>query len=455
MLAGHEAGDRVLDLEPVADHAEVLAAQDAVRRVHASKALRDYIVTLLHHTRDDHRVELGATPRAGLMLLRAAKARALLHGRDHALPDDVQELAKAVLAHRIMLVPEAAGVGRDEVVADAWRRRRRSREPGVRSALGCAALGLLLLLVAGTFDAEPSTSPARRCSCSARARRSGSPPARGARPCSAQLGTRCVIEEQPLSMRIEAPRDGSRCRQAGSTSRCCPSRCASAPAARRALRIEVTFGRRGRRVLPPPAVVLRDPFGLAQSVVTGGAPDELLVLPRIHPVQRHRGRGETSGAHARTPLTAAAETEIDGLRQHSEGRRPRASTGRPRQRRRDDGAQARRRGRLPAAGRARPARAATPEALDSAVRAAGSLAVHFAKRAGCGLLLPATAAPPTDRARPRWLAAGARPPRPAARGPRPGAERCTEPPRARGLRPARVVDRRRAGWAAHPAAACS
>src|ERR671929_736380 len=73
MLAGHEGGDRVLDLEPVADRAEVLAAIEAGIRVHASKALRDYIVTLLRRTREDGRVELGASPRAGLMLLRAAK----------------------------------------------------------------------------------------------------------------------------------------------------------------------------------------------------------------------------------------------------------------------------------------------------------------------------------------------------------------------------------------------
>jgi MoxR-like ATPase len=119
MLAGHEAGDRVLDLEPVVDRAEVLAAQDAARRVHASRALRDYIVALIRHTRADHRVELGASPRAGLMLLRAAKAHALISGRDHALPDDVQALAPAVLSHRIMLVPEAAGVEREAVVASA------------------------------------------------------------------------------------------------------------------------------------------------------------------------------------------------------------------------------------------------------------------------------------------------------------------------------------------------
>jgi MoxR-like ATPase len=119
MLAGHEGGDSVLDLEPIVDRNDVLEAQDAARRVHASRALRDYIVALLRHTRADHRVELGASPRAGLMLLRAAKAHALIAGRDHALPDDVQALAPAVLTHRIMLVPEAAGVERDEVVAAA------------------------------------------------------------------------------------------------------------------------------------------------------------------------------------------------------------------------------------------------------------------------------------------------------------------------------------------------
>ena len=118
MLAGHEGGDSVLELEPVVDRAEVLEAQDAARRVHASRALRDYIVALLRHTREDARVELGASPRAGLLLLRAAKARALLRGRDHALPDDVQALADTVLA-RIVLEPEAIEATPAQVVADA------------------------------------------------------------------------------------------------------------------------------------------------------------------------------------------------------------------------------------------------------------------------------------------------------------------------------------------------
>src|SRR3954468_4276502 len=119
MLAGHEAGDRVLELEPVADRAEVIEAQNTVHRVHASRALRDYIVALLRHTRGDHRVELGGPPRAGLLLLRAAQAHALIRGRDHALPGDAQARPQPVLAHRLMLVPEAAGIDRHEVVADA------------------------------------------------------------------------------------------------------------------------------------------------------------------------------------------------------------------------------------------------------------------------------------------------------------------------------------------------
>ena len=119
MLAEHEAGDRVDTLTPVAGADEVLAAQAAARRVHASDALRAYIVALLTRTREDRRVELGGSPRAGLLLLRAAKARALLHGRPHVLPDDVQALARPILAHRILLGPEAVGETAEGVVADA------------------------------------------------------------------------------------------------------------------------------------------------------------------------------------------------------------------------------------------------------------------------------------------------------------------------------------------------
>jgi MoxR-like ATPase len=119
MLADHESGDRVLTLTAVATAAEVLAAQDAAARVQASDALRDYVVRLLWRTREDPRVELGASPRAGLMLLRAAKAQAMMAGRDHALPDDVQALAVPVLAHRLLLAPECPRNAAGEVIVDA------------------------------------------------------------------------------------------------------------------------------------------------------------------------------------------------------------------------------------------------------------------------------------------------------------------------------------------------
>jgi MoxR-like ATPase len=118
MLRAHEHGDRVVEVAASSEPGDLLAAQDAARRVHASDALRSYVVSLLARTRSDPRVELGASPRAGLMLLRAAKARALVQGRDHALPDDVQHLAESVLSHRLVLTPEALDVSGAQVVAD-------------------------------------------------------------------------------------------------------------------------------------------------------------------------------------------------------------------------------------------------------------------------------------------------------------------------------------------------
>ena len=89
------------------------------------------MVRLLWRIREDPRVELGASPRAGLLLLRAAKAHAMMQGRDHALPDDVQALAVPVLAHR--LLPSAdAMVGRelpDQVLAGIVRRLPPRLEP--------------------------------------------------------------------------------------------------------------------------------------------------------------------------------------------------------------------------------------------------------------------------------------------------------------------------------------
>jgi MoxR-like ATPase len=116
-----EQADRPLvdDLRPVAGISDVVAAQEAATTVHASQALRDYVVALVNATRADPRTDLGASPRAGLMLLKAAKAHAALAERDHVLPDDVQVLAEPVLAHRLMLAPEAGPASGAELIRDA------------------------------------------------------------------------------------------------------------------------------------------------------------------------------------------------------------------------------------------------------------------------------------------------------------------------------------------------
>ncbi len=108
-------------LAPVAAAADVLRLVDAARGVYVEESLGRYIVALLRQTRSDQRLYLGASPRAGIALLRVAKARALSEGRDYVGPDDVKAVAAPVLAHRLILAPEArsAGLGPAELVADA------------------------------------------------------------------------------------------------------------------------------------------------------------------------------------------------------------------------------------------------------------------------------------------------------------------------------------------------
>jgi MoxR-like ATPase len=119
MLHEHAEADPVAEVRSVTSVAEVVAAQRAVARIHASEALRRYVVRLVNHTREDPRVLSGASPRAGLMLVKGAKALAALEDRAHALPDDVQALARPVLAHRMLLGPEAGGSTPVDVVEDA------------------------------------------------------------------------------------------------------------------------------------------------------------------------------------------------------------------------------------------------------------------------------------------------------------------------------------------------
>jgi MoxR-like ATPase len=95
--------------ETVATPEALLAAQAGVESVHTSERLVRYIVDLLAYTRQHPRIAVGASPRAGVRLLRLAQARAVLTGRDHVLPDDVKALAPAVLVHRMQTAWEEAG----------------------------------------------------------------------------------------------------------------------------------------------------------------------------------------------------------------------------------------------------------------------------------------------------------------------------------------------------------
>jgi MoxR-like ATPase len=100
-------------LEPVTTAAEVLAVTEEARAVYVEESLNRYVVALIGHTRTDTRLYLGASPRAGVALLRVAKARALSEARDYLLPDDVKAVAEPVLAHRLLLAPEARTAGSD------------------------------------------------------------------------------------------------------------------------------------------------------------------------------------------------------------------------------------------------------------------------------------------------------------------------------------------------------
>ena len=124
MLTEQTSESPLENLQPVASAAEVLAAIDAAKEIFVEEELNRYVVAVLRHTRADPRLYIGASPRAGIALLRVAKARALAERRDFLLPDDVKAVAEHVLAHRLVLAPEArsAGMSGGELVREALER---------------------------------------------------------------------------------------------------------------------------------------------------------------------------------------------------------------------------------------------------------------------------------------------------------------------------------------------
>jgi MoxR-like ATPase len=121
MLTEQTSDPPLEGLESVMTSADAVALIDDAKRVYVEESLNRYVVALLRHTRSSSRLALGASPRAGIALLRVAKARALSEGRDFVLPDDVKAVARPVLSHRLILAPEArsAGLTAEEIVGEA------------------------------------------------------------------------------------------------------------------------------------------------------------------------------------------------------------------------------------------------------------------------------------------------------------------------------------------------
>jgi uncharacterized protein (DUF58 family) len=265
-------------------------------------------------------------------------------------------------------------------------------EETARPLLRTGALGLLLILCAGLLDAEPLYVAGAAFVVLALGAATwvliGS---RGVRV-SRTVGVTRALEEQavPVEIRVTSPRPLP---TGGVLDPLLPAPAPLATGRRLTqVRIDVRFARRGRKLLVPPRVVVRDPFGLMVRTVRGAttAPDEVLILPRIEPVQAPGGSGDSAGSlQLGRRSSVAAEIELDGLRQAREG----TSASRMYWPSLAKGGELLER-RLRADSDTSPLvvldprAAASEEDLDAAVRAAASLAVHLARAGGCAMLIP-------------------------------------------------------------------
>jgi uncharacterized protein (DUF58 family) len=265
-------------------------------------------------------------------------------------------------------------------------------EETARPLLRTVALGVLLVLVAGLLDAEPLYVPGGALLVlSVGAAAWVLAGARGIRVTRTVGVTRAMEEATvPVEVRVSSPRPLP---TGGVLDPLLPAPAPLATGRRLTrVRIDVRFARRGRKVLVPPRVAVRDPFGLLTRIVRGHvpAPDEVLILPRVEPVRAPGTGGDASAAlRLGRRSSVAAEIELDGLRQHRPGTPasrifwPSLAKG---------GELLERRLRADSDTRPLvvldPRGAASEDDLDAAVRAAASLAVHLAHEGGCALLIP-------------------------------------------------------------------
>jgi MoxR-like ATPase len=112
------SGDALAELEPVLRISDVRALQEAAERTHLEPDLADYIVNVARETRRSPHLALGVSPRGQLAWRNAARAVALVQGRDYVLPDDLKSIAVAVLAHRVVVAAHADTQGRSSPDAE-------------------------------------------------------------------------------------------------------------------------------------------------------------------------------------------------------------------------------------------------------------------------------------------------------------------------------------------------
>lgn len=95
------------DLQPVITADDLLACQEAVRSIHVDEKVRQYLMQIVHDTRDHEDLSLGASPRASIAMFRTAQAMAAVRGRPFVQPDDIKRVAGPVLNHRVILKPDS------------------------------------------------------------------------------------------------------------------------------------------------------------------------------------------------------------------------------------------------------------------------------------------------------------------------------------------------------------
>jgi MoxR-like ATPase len=107
MLEKLQHGHPIDDLQAVVSAADIVACQDAVRKIYVDEKIRRYVLEIVHSTREHDEVALGGSPRASIALFRTGQALAAINGRDYVLPDDIKRMLTPVLGHRLILKPES------------------------------------------------------------------------------------------------------------------------------------------------------------------------------------------------------------------------------------------------------------------------------------------------------------------------------------------------------------